>query len=136
MVVYPGGGTGRHAGLKILSSAMKVTVQFRSRVLRSRLIISEAVFFYFTIIDNFYCMYFLYILYSKNYDRYYVGHCEDVIIRLTRHNNRGVPSTKPYVPWELVYTENFVSRSSASLGEREIKNKKSRKYIEFLISQK
>jgi len=81
-------------------------------------------------------MYFVYILYSKNYDRYYVGHCEDMVIRLARHNNKGVPSTKSYVPWELVYSENFVTRSSASAREREIKNKKSRKYIEFLISQK
>ena len=31
--VYPGGGTGRHAGLKILFPAMEVTVQLRSRVL-------------------------------------------------------------------------------------------------------
>ena len=83
----------------------------------------------------FHYMYFVYILYSKNYDRYYVGHCENLITRLIRHNNKGVPSTKPYVPWEMVYTENFVSRSSASAREKEIKNKKSRKYIEFLIRQ-
>jgi putative endonuclease len=59
-----------------------------------------------------------------------------VIVRITRHNNKGVPSTISDVPWELVYTENFVSRSSASAREREIKNKKSRKYIEFLVSHK
>ena len=29
---YSGGGTGRHAGLKILFAVMRVTVQFRSRV--------------------------------------------------------------------------------------------------------
>ena len=58
-----------------------------------------------------------------------------MITRLIRHNNKGVPSTKPYVPWEMVYTENFVSRSSASAREKEIKNKKSRKYIELLIRQ-
>ena len=80
-------------------------------------------------------MYFVYILYSKNYDRYYVGHCENMAIRLTRHNNKGVPSTKSYIPWELVYTENFTSRSSAVARESEIKKKKSRKYIEFLVNQ-
>ncbi len=32
-LVHPGGGTGRHAGLKILFPATGVTVQFRSRVL-------------------------------------------------------------------------------------------------------
>jgi len=35
----------------------------------------------------------------------------------------------------MVYTENFVSRSLARGREKEIKNKKSRKYIEFLINQ-
>lgn len=30
---YPGGGIGRHAGLKILFAAMRVTVRLRSRVL-------------------------------------------------------------------------------------------------------
>ncbi len=30
--IHPGGETGRHAGLKILFAAMRVTVQFRSRV--------------------------------------------------------------------------------------------------------
>jgi len=81
-------------------------------------------------------MYYLYILYSKDFDRYYVGHCEDLNIRLARHNGKGVPSTKPYVPWELVYSERYTTRSQASIREKEIKNKKSRKYIEFLINKK
>jgi len=44
-----------------------------------------------------------------------------------------VASTKAYIPWELVYTELYSSRSLASNREKEIKNKKSRRYIEFLI---
>jgi len=80
-------------------------------------------------------MYYVYILYSKNFDRYYVGQCEDVMIRLARHNSKGVPSTKPYTPWQLVYTENFETRSLAAAREKEIKNKKSRRYIEFLVNK-
>ena len=81
-------------------------------------------------------MYYVYILYSKDFNRYYVGQCEDIDIRLKRHNNRGVPSTKPYVPWVLVYNEVFVTRADAANREKEIKNKKSRKYIEYLIASK
>ena len=69
-------------------------------------------------------MYFVYILYSKNFDRYYVGQCENLVIRLTRHNAKGVPSTKPYIPWQLVYSENFTTRALATAREKEIKNKK------------
>jgi putative endonuclease len=81
-------------------------------------------------------MYYTYILYSKDFDRYYVGQCEFIDIRLKRHNNRCVPSTKPYVPWEIVYKEVFATRAEAANREKEIKNKKSRKYIEYLITSK
>ena len=67
------------------------------------------------------------------YNRYYVGHCEDIDVRLLRHNRGGVPSTKYYIPWEVVYKENFTSRALAAAREKEIKKKKSRIYIEFII---
>ncbi len=78
-------------------------------------------------------MYFIYILYSKDFDRYYVGQCEDLKERLKRHNAGAVPSTKSYAPWEMVHTESFSTRAIAMQRETEIKKKKSRKYIEFLI---
>jgi len=78
-------------------------------------------------------MYHTYILYSKKFDRYYVGSCEDIIARLARHNSKMVTSTKPYTPWEIVYTETFSSRAEAVKRENAIKKKKSRKYIEWLI---
>ena len=80
-----------------------------------------------------YYIYILYILYSVDFDRYYVGQCEDVALRLKRHNGRAVPSTKAYAPWNLVYSETFSSRTEAVHRETEIKKKKSRKYIEYLI---
>ena len=81
-------------------------------------------------------MYYVYILHSKQFDRYYVGQCEDLEARVDRHNGKAVPSTKPYVPWELVYFESFGIRSEAVQREREIKGKKSRRYIEYLVISK
>ena len=78
-------------------------------------------------------MYFIYILYSKDFDRYYVGQCEDLDARLKRHNGKAVPSTKNYTPWRLVYSESFSTRAEPMQRETEIKKKKSRKYIESLI---
>ena len=80
-------------------------------------------------------MFITYILYSRTFDRYYVGHCEDMVARLSRHNGRQVNSTKAYVPWELVYTESFSSRAEAAAREKEIKRMKSRQYIERLIAR-
>ena len=79
-------------------------------------------------------MFYTYILYTAKFDRFYIGQCKNIAARLIRHNNRVVPSTKPYVPWELVYYEEYSSRAEASNREVEIKKKKSRKYIEFLVN--
>ena len=78
-------------------------------------------------------MFVVYILYAVNSDRYYVGHCEDISVRLNRHNFGGVLSTKAFIPWTLVYTENYATRSAAASRELAIKKKKSRKYIQYLI---
>ena len=78
--------------------------------------------------------YHTYILYSANFNRYYIGHCEDMASRLARHNNKQVPSTKPYVPWIMVYSESYASRQEANARELYIKRMKSRKYIEQLLN--
>jgi len=81
--------------------------------------------------------YFVYILYSEKCDKYYVGHSDDVHRRLDEHNSgRGGKYTIRCKPWELVYSETYESKSLAINRELEIKNKKSRKYIEGLIEQK
>ena len=78
--------------------------------------------------------FYIYILYSISADKYYVGQTENCEERLFRHTNSGSKSTKFVNDWELVYTESFSTRGEAVKRESEIKNKKSRKYIEFLIS--
>jgi putative endonuclease len=44
-----------------------------------------------------------------------------------------VPSTKFFVPWSLVYYEEYTTRADAAGREMEIKKTKSRKYIKWLI---
>ena len=78
--------------------------------------------------------FYLYILYSEHIDQYYIGHSENLEDRLYRHNNSGSKATKKINDWKLVYTEVFQSRSEAAKRELEIKRKKSRKYIEWLIN--
>ncbi|MDY0255099.1 MAG: GIY-YIG nuclease family protein [Tenuifilaceae bacterium] len=78
--------------------------------------------------------YFTYILESELNGRYYVGSCEDVAARLKRHNEGATPSTKPYRPWRVVWTQQLDSRAEALKREREIKRMKSRLYIERLIA--
>ena len=72
-------------------------------------------------------MYTVYILYSEQFDRFYVGQTDNITIRLERHNAGTVKSTKAYIPWKIVYTQEFETRSQAVRREHEIKKKKSRK---------
>ncbi len=78
-------------------------------------------------------MFYTYIIQSQKNGKYYTGSCSDIDIRIERHNAGATPSTKPGRPWKLVYLESYKTNSEALRREREIKSKKSRKYIEFLI---
>ncbi|WP_394297327.1 GIY-YIG nuclease family protein [Muricauda sp. MAR_2010_75] len=64
-----------------------------------------------------------------------MGHCQDLEDRIRRHNGARSKYTKIATDWKVKYTEHFTTRSGAMAREREIKRKKSRKYIEFLISE-
>ncbi len=77
--------------------------------------------------------YFTYIIQSKTNLGFYIGSSDNPLLRLQRHNDGWTRSTKNRGPWELVYTKKFNSKSEAIKFEKEIKRKKSRKFIEALI---
>ncbi len=78
-------------------------------------------------------MFYTYILYSIAYDRFYIGHCENLEMRLQRHNQRMVTSTRNYVPGSVYILKIFSSKAEANQRELKIKKKKSRRYIEWLL---
>ena len=78
-------------------------------------------------------MFKTYILHSASKDRFYVGHTSDLKDRFKRHNSGKSKSTKHGVPWTIVYTKEFNTKSEAYQFEMLIKSKKSRDYIFRLI---
>ncbi|TDD78425.1 GIY-YIG nuclease family protein [Flavobacterium caseinilyticum] len=80
-------------------------------------------------------MFYTYIIFSNTLDKYYTGSCENIENRLNDHLNSRSAYTKVAKDWIMVYFESFDSRSLAVQREMEIKKKKSRKYIEYLISK-
>jgi putative endonuclease len=79
--------------------------------------------------DNF----ITYIIYSKTLDKFYIGFTSDMVSRLQRHNQKGKGFTGNENDWQLVYKEEFSSKTEAYSREREIKSWKSRKKIIELI---
>lgn len=77
----------------------------------------------------------VYILFSETLNRYYVGHTtENIEERLRKHLSSHSGYTSKAKVWEIVYIEEFENKELACKREREIKNWKSRKRIEKLIS--
>ncbi len=74
----------------------------------------------------------VYILYSVSKDKYYIGHTENLDRRLEEHCSRkNLGSTD----WQVQYKENYDTRAKAMKREREIKRKKSRSYIKWLLER-
>ncbi|CAN5505937.1 MAG: GIY-YIG nuclease family protein [Bacteroidia bacterium] len=77
--------------------------------------------------------YKVYIIYSSHLDKYYVGHTDNIDRRLKEHNTGQTRYTSTGDAWILKHTEPFATRADAMKREREIKARKSRKYIESLF---
>ena len=76
-------------------------------------------------------MFWVYVLQNPA-GKFYVGQTDDLSIRLQNHNRTDKVSgkfTRKNGPWELVWSEEHQSRSSAMVRERQIKAKKSARWI-------
>jgi putative endonuclease len=79
--------------------------------------------------------FYVYILQSLKDFSFYVGQCNDLDYRMSKHADGMSKYTSTKRPLRLVYFESFNSRSEAIAREKEIKKMKSRKYIESLVSE-
>ena len=73
--------------------------------------------------------YTVYILFSDKFKKTYVGQTDNVSKRVNLHNSGRVKSTKRYIPWRLIHTEQFETRSGAVARERWYKSPTGRKSI-------
>ena len=80
-------------------------------------------------------MYTVYILYSYLADKFYIGYTgEPVETSLQKHLATHKGFTAKYDDWQIVYTETYHSKEDATKREKQIKNWRSRKMIEMLVS--
>ncbi len=78
-------------------------------------------------------MYHTYILFSINKNKYYIGSTSNLQERLLKHNSNHKGFTGGVGDWQVVYQENYQSKSEATQRELQIKKWKSRKVIESLM---
>ena len=73
-------------------------------------------------------MFYVYVLNSVNFDRYYVGMTESLKNRLNEHNSGNVKSTKAFTPWIMVHNEVFETRLLARQREKYLKSAAGRRW--------
>ena len=79
-------------------------------------------------------MYYIYVLYSKTYLKFYIGSTSNLEGRLQAHNhpaNKGW--TKSFQPWVIIYNETFNTKSQAMAREKQLKSAKGREFIKNII---
>lgn len=69
-------------------------------------------------------MYYVYILKSDKKEKYYIGCTSCIEKRIVEHNKGKTKSTKPYIPWKLIYKESFVEKKQAFKREWHLKHPK------------
>lgn len=65
--------------------------------------------------------YFVYIIFSKNFDLYYKGITQNIEKRISEHNENKSRFTSGKGPWVLVYKKSYPSKKEALIEERRLK---------------
>ena len=73
-------------------------------------------------------MSFVYILKSINNLKFYVGSTTDLNRRIAEHNSGKTIYTKKYMPWKIIYTEEYSNLSDARKREKYLKSSAGRKF--------
>ena len=74
-------------------------------------------------------MFYVYFIKSLKNGDIYVGSCEDLKVRLARHNGGKVKSTKGYRPWKLLGYKEFMTRGEAVKTEKFYKTGQQRELL-------
>jgi len=77
-------------------------------------------------------MFFVYILFSEKFNKYYVGQTNDFNDRLKRHNDGYDGFTKPYRPWEKSLVIEKSTRAEAMELEKKLKNLSKQRLVAFI----
>lgn len=72
-------------------------------------------------------MFYVYCLQSEKTDNLYFGYTVDLKQRIVEHNKGQNISTKPYLPWKIIYYEACLLESDARRREKYLKSSTGRR---------
>jgi len=72
----------------------------------------------------------VYVLYSPDHNKIYVGYSGSLESRLASHNDLATKGwTVKFRPWELIHTEEFETKGEAMVREKQLKSGQGREFI-------
>ena len=75
-------------------------------------------------------MFYTYVLYSKKFNKIYVGYTANLEDRFKSHNQLATKGyTVKFRPWIIAFHEEFETKSEAIKREKQLKSSQGRKYI-------
>ncbi len=81
-------------------------------------------------------MFVTYVLYSKKYDKIYIGYTANLIDRFHSHNQLATKGyTLKFRPWEVAIVVFFDNKKDAMKHEKQLKSSRGRAYIRQQIQQ-
>jgi putative endonuclease len=77
-------------------------------------------------------IYTVYILFSEEHSKHYVGFTSNLELRLKSHNEFGKDWTGRYRPWKLIFMKEFASKANAMSYEKWLKTGAGRDFIKTI----
>ena len=82
-------------------------------------------------------MFTVYVLYSREFEKIYIGFTSDIELRFKSHNELATKGwTIRYRPWIILYTEEFITKAEAMKREKQLKSGSGREFIWSLIKMR
>jgi len=78
-------------------------------------------------------VYYVYVLWSDKLRKRYTGSCKDIPIRFRQHNNGESKFTKGGIPWKLIHSEEYLTKTEARKREIFLKTGVGRKWLDEKI---
>ncbi len=120
------GGIGRRAGFKI-QFPRKCGFDSHLRYKKSHFHSMNLGFFYLL------QMFTVYALKSIERNYIYVGLTNNLDRRVAEHNKGYNKTTKPYLPFQLIYTKSFPTRPEARIHEKYLKSSTGKRFLKSLV---
>ncbi|MBU0672320.1 MAG: GIY-YIG nuclease family protein [Candidatus Margulisbacteria bacterium] len=80
-------------------------------------------------------MHTVYVLKSRIAKKSYVGITADLTRRTHEHNSGKHQYTKRYMPWEVIYTEEYSNFSEATKREKYLKTTSGRRFLKGVFAK-